>query len=242
MLTGLSDAAAGMTASRQAYELISENLAHLSVPGYRRHEISMEAVLDEQTSTERQHLSGPQIAETATDFTSGPLQYTTNPTDVAVLGEGFFAVRGPNGEELYTRNGAFSLNGEGQLVTQAGMPVLGGSGPISLGTDASTQTLEIDASGNVTVGAQSVGKLKLVTFADTSLLRRVGSTLFGAAPNQAPTTEGVSIQQGVREMANVSAVTELVSLVTAMRHYEAAQRAMKAINEAIQHNTTPGNG
>lgn len=240
MLTGFYDAAQGMESSRLAYEMIAENLAHLGVPGYRRHEIAFESVPgDINLDLGRIHEEGPRMRTASTDFTPGPLQQTSATLDVAVMGKGFFAVEGPQGEELYTRNGAFSRDADGNLTTQTGLKVIGDGGPITIPPEVSTQAIFIDSEGNLNAKGQSIGKLKLVGFGDTSLLQRVGTTLFRATPGLRPNSDTITVQQGVREMANVSAVTELVNMVSAMRHYEAAQRALKALNDAVQQNTTP---
>jgi flagellar basal-body rod protein FlgF len=237
MLRGIQAAASGMDAATEAHSIISRNLAHVSVPGYRRVVIPF-ATLDvanpEALSTEdATETIGTQPGKLTTDFSQGVLSQTGNPLDVALTGDGFFVVEGPNGP-LYTRCGAFMLDAEQQLVTADGLPVMGQSGPIQVPAGASVQQIQISPEGVIRAGREEVGRLNVTKFADPQLLQSVGASLFYAPPQAQPTASDALVVQGSRELSNVSAVSELVNLITAQRHYEASQRTLSAIDRTMQ--------
>lgn len=240
MLTGIYSAATAMQRAQQRHEVVARNLAHVNVPGYRR------AMLPQQTfeaslSAARQqraafdslgtHSDGVQF-----DFSSGLMKQTGRPLDVAIQGEGFFAVQGPQGE-LYTRSGAFQVNSEGRIVTSDGLPVAAESGDLRLPPDSSPSQLLIKQDGTATVNGASIGRLKVVQFEDPSQLQLRGATLFAVPVDVSPESSDAVIVQGTRELSNVNAVTELVSMISAQREHDAAQRAMNSIAEAIEHHT-----
>lgn len=237
MLRGIQAAASGMDAATEAHSIISRNLAHVSVPGYRRVvipfatlDVANPAALSAEDSIET---VGTQPGRIATDFTQGVLSQTGNPLDVALTGDGFFVVEGPNGP-LYTRSGAFMLNAEQQLVTADGLPVTGQSGAIQVPLGASVQRLEISSDGTIRSGREEVGRLKIVKFDNPQLLESVGASLFEAPAQAQPGASTAQVIQGSRELSNVSAVSELVNLIAAQRHYEASQRTMTALDRAMQ--------
>ena len=139
MLRGIYAAAAGMINQRERLDVISNNLANISTTAYKRsqpvsrgfYQIFAEEVVRFPSLRGSQAVpgGGSTLDATADDFSPGPLVDTGNPLDVAIDGPGFFVVRAPAGER-YTRAGNFSLNPEGQLVTQNGEPVLGEQGAI----------------------------------------------------------------------------------------------------------------
>jgi len=188
---------------------------------------------------------GTHVEGIKTDFSPGSLQKTGRPLDLALSGDGFFVLDGPDGP-LYTRNGVFHIDAQNQLVTATGLVVQGEGGPITLPAETSLGQIYIGKDGTVRVSdgaeSQEQGKLQLVSFTDTHVLMPVGTTAF-AAPPGTPTQEAEAVvAQGTRESSNVSAVTELVELIGASRYFEASQRAMRTIADAVQNNTDPNTG
>jgi flagellar basal-body rod protein FlgF len=233
MLRGLYAAATGMEAAANSHEVTSRNLAHASVPGFRKMLSTFEAMRNPHADTQEENLAGTEVKTPTFDFTSGPLNRTGSPLDLALEGEGFFVVEGPNGP-LYTRSGTFELNGEGQLITPDGLPVMSGSGAITIPPDTPLSEVVIGADGTVRVGREELGKIDIRSFDDPQSLRSVGATLFEAPPELTAQPSEARVMQGVREMANVSAVSELVNLIAAQRHYEMSQRAVVAMDRAAQ--------
>jgi flagellar basal-body rod protein FlgF len=183
---------------------------------------------------------GTRVAGQYTSFTPGPMQSTGNPFDLALTGDNaFFVLDGPGGQ-VFTRNGVFQLNAQGQLQSASGMAVRALSGKITV--PQGTQKITIGSDGTVYGNGVSLGQLQIAQFPQPgNVLQRVGTTLFsGPTPRQqgqaVPTFQ---VQQGYRENSNVEAVNEMVSMITGMRHYEAAERALRALGEAVGQNTRP---
>lgn len=242
MLSGMYSAATALDAAATQHEVISRNLAFAHLPGYRRSVAvfpSFEAVLQqaaEQGATV-QEVWGVAPPEVMTDFTPGAVQHTGRKLDFAIHGDGFFVVDGPDGP-LYTRDGVFQLNADGELVTADGLLVQGEAGPIIFPPNAFIADLTVARDGTMSVGEIPIGQLRLVNFNNPAGLQFAGGSLFdggGLSPQPAEAT----VQHEARELSNVSAVEELVRMITGMRHYEAAQRALTSIDDAVQQNTTP---
>lgn len=242
MLAGLYSAATGMNAAAEQHEIIARNLAHASVPGYRREIMvsqTFEAALNSELPPPSGHEAwGVQTLESVTDFGQGPLQRTEQPLDVALDGPGFFTVMGPNDIPLYTRNGGFQRSETGELVTAEGFRVQGSNGPITIPPNVALNQITIGLDGSVRGNKTEFGKLEIVEFLEPEKLRPVGATMFQAEDLETePSTARVI--QGARELSNVSAVEELIAMLVGMRHYEASQRALRTISDAVGQNTNP---
>lgn len=236
MIPGLYSAATAMDAANRRQEVVSENLANLQMPGYRRRmmpQSSFDTVMQPMQGIYSSNLLGTIPNDTQFDFTQGHIEETKLKLDVALNGEGFFTVQGPDGP-LYTRSGAFHLDPEGTLVNVDGMPILGTGGPIQIPDGTTASQIEIAKDGNIYAGDQQVGQLALVQFADNNVLSAVGASLFSSSPEAVPTTSAAEVLQGQLEMANTSSVTELINLIAVSRQRDAAQKALTTIAEVIQ--------
>jgi len=158
------------------------------------------------------------------DFTSGPSEETKNPLDVAIEGSGFLVVQTAAGER-YTRDGGLQINVQGQLVTAAGDPVLGTSGPIVF--QPTDKDVSISPDGTVTVIAGTNrtdavrGKLRVVNFADPQRLQKEGTNLFSAAAGTAARPDTTSrVRQGFIEKSNVSSLAEMSRMIEVTRTYQ----------------------
>ena len=229
MLRGLYSAASAMEVTSRNQEIVAENLAHAVTPGYRRQghifEVVNQGIND---NTPPRDLSDPR---TFSHFESGPMQQTGNPFDLAIVGNGFFVLDGPNGP-VYTRNGAFGLSPTGALVSHGGQFRVSG---VNLPPTASRISIGVD--GTVTADGANVGQVQVATFARPEALRRVGTTLFQGDGPQSPPPGTVRVEQGFREGSNVQPVQEMVAMMLGLRHYEAAEKAMRALSDAIAQNT-----
>lgn len=242
MLAGLYSAATGMNAAAEQHEIIARNLAHASVPGYRREIMvsqTFEAALNSEMPPPSGHEAwGVETMDVVTDFGQGPLQRTEQPLDLAIDGQGFFTVMGPDDTPLYTRNGGFQRNETGELVTAEGFVVQGQGGPITIPPDVALNQISIGLDGGVRGKGAEYGKIDIVEFVEPEKLRPVGSTMFQSDDLETQESTGRVIQ-GSREMSNVSAVEELIAMLVGMRHYEASQRALRSISDAVGQNTNP---
>jgi flagellar basal body rod protein FlgG len=260
MISGLYSAATALDNAIANQDAVAENLAHANVPGYRRRGLifgTFEQQLQEATaqlatpvppfqprtveaaaeSPAAQSLFGAQPLLGFTGFEPGQLQHTGNPLDVAATGSTFFVVEGPSGT-LYTRNGTFRLNEQNQLETTGGLRVRGQGGSITLPPDASR--IAITPDGRVLADNVEIDRLTLANFDDPRVLQRAGTSVFqGPASPPEPEPGTARIEQGYRESSNVQVVNEMVAMLAGLRHYEAADRALRSISEAVALTTRP---
>jgi len=239
MLNGLYSAGSAMDAASRRHEVISQNLAHAQMPGYRRQAVmhsSRETQFDEALRDAVQFEShGVTSDRISTDFTPGTMERTGHPLDMAIQGSGFFVVQGPQGP-LYTRNGAFQLDHEGRLVTSDQLAVQGTNGEIVLPPNTPISSLQVGSDGTLYANATEIGKLQIVNFSNPQDLEPQGITLYAAPSDMPPQEVAATVFQNMRERSNVSPIQELVDLIAAQRQQEAAQRSMIAISDAVSKN------
>jgi flagellar basal-body rod protein FlgF len=165
------------------------------------------------------------------DMRQGPIAMTGNPFDVAIEGDGFFMVEGPDGP-LYTRDGAFSITGEGRVVTADGRAVLN-SGGAPIVFDPQGESPAIGRDGAITVAGVEVGRIGVVSFTAPGALSKVGDNLWDAQDQPPGEFEGV-VLQGALEGSNVRPVIELTRLIEISRAYQSAARIVSNADELRQ--------
>lgn len=216
---------------RQQMDVVANNIANASTPGFKAEMMLMtEVELPAERGTE---LSYVQDFATARDFTAGPLRATGNDLDLAIQGNGFFAVQTPDGVR-YTRVGRFQLDANGTLVTSQGYPVLAGGGPVTINPDDGPVHVAEDGSISTdrAIGGQQqqvAGKLDLVDFADRDTLKPAPDNLFVAEGQ--PIAATGKIAQGMLEDSNVRPILEMTNLIQVTRNYQAMQRFMDSEHE-----------
>jgi flagellar basal-body rod protein FlgF len=243
MNVSLYSAASAMNANLRWQEIIAENLAASSVPGFKKQEMTVTGVQPGgQTAVNASGAAEPQFvlpcAVVSTDFSPGQFRYTGLNTDVGIDGPGFFEVQLPDGNVAYTRDGEFRLDGQGRLVTKQGFEVLGEGGPIQLDLalgGSLMESLSIAPGGEVAQAGELRGRLRVLEFNQPALLQPVGGGLFLAQqPGLTETGDPAStLRQRWLEQANTSPVTEMASLLTAMRAFEANQRVVQLQDERM---------
>jgi flagellar basal body rod protein FlgG len=240
MISGLYNAASGLNASLLNQDVIAANLASADIPGFRRSLVSFASFGGAPGQAGGSSLgaavsAGDDGTLVQTDFTLGALQRTGNPLDVAIVGDGFFVLQGAEGP-LYTRNGVFHLNEQGQIASGNGLTVQGSGGPITVPKEVALSQVRIMADGTVSADGVQFGKLDIVDFKDKNVLTPAGTTSFSSSNPRAATSVNTAVEQGSREMSNVIAVEELTRMIVGMRHYEASQKALSSLSTAIQQN------
>ena len=212
------------------FESVTNNLANASTIGFKEEYLRSIAQTDTVNQQENQVSSG----NLNINMTQGMIQQTGNALDVALDGDGFFAVQTKDGES-YTRKGNFHLNKNGEIVTSAGEPVLGDRGPIV----ARGKNIQIDQQGLVTVDGGQVGKLKIVTFDQPKMLERAGNGVYSA-----PAAAGVKIKDSPQiisnsvELSNVNAVQQMVTMIEIQRTMETYQKLIQTITDQDKISTT----
>lgn len=177
-----------------------------------------------------------------TDFKSGSMVSTGNSLDVAIQGDGFFAVLDKNGTEAYTRAGNFKLTETGMLTTGAGLPVLGDGGPVTI---PPASKIDITSDGTISIvpiGAENnatavIGRLKLVKPDLTNMQKSESGLLVQKNAQPAEADASVSLVSGVVESSNVNAISEMVNMISLSRQYEMQVKLMKKAEEMDQSST-----
>lgn len=238
MLAGLYSAATGINVAERNQEVIARNLANVNRAGYRRSVLSFQTFENAMgalgaSGVER---GGSTVASEAIDFSPGAIERTGRSLDVALDGDGFLVLDGPQGP-LLTRGGVMYVGDGGTLIASNGMEVLGDSGPITIPPEVNPEQLTISPEGDIISGQNPIAKLRLQTVADKSKLTQVGEAMFRADPSALTTADGVVVHQGSRERSNVAATSELVRMIVGMRHHEASQRALRSIEDSLAQHT-----
>jgi len=232
MSQGLYEGVAAMRTAERRMDAITSNLANLGVNGFKRRSVatnSFDAVL--RGRVERQLGT-----RTVVDHSQGTLVQSDGEYDLALAGAGFFAVETERGE-AYTRNGQFHVDDAGVLQTVEGYPVAwqGTRGTLQP-TGAEVQ---VDPEGNVSQGGQTVGQLRLANFARASDLYQDRSGYYRAPRGAEEIPHEAAVRQGMLESANVNAVDEMVSMISAQRSFESATRLMQMIDQTYRRLTSP---
>lgn len=168
----------------------------------------------------------------ASDLTQGYIMTTNNDLDVAIQGDGWFAVQTPDGGEAYTRSGEFRRDLDGLLVTSDGLPVMGDGGPIQL---PEFETIVIGSDGSISIkgvgenplGVALVDRLKLVNPDKAALEKREDGLFHLRDGGEADADAGVSVLHGALEGSNVNPVSELTAVIAASRLFEMNVKMME---------------
>lgn len=248
MIDALYISASGLRSEQRQIDVISNNVANMQTPGFKRGRVnfvevataSMGASPSQTAETSRGN--GTRILSTSTLFTPGELRMSRNTFDIAISGAGFFELEAEDGSLVYTRDGQFRVDTDGNLATVHGLPLARG---IQIPADA-TDVL-VAANGEVTAllagdaERSALGTLELATFAAPDMLVSIGDNRFtasestGAASYGQPGDAGFGqVQQGFVEMANVEMIDEMSALVMAQRAYQLNARVLQASDQILE--------
>ena len=215
-------------AAFRSMDVIANNIANASTPGYKRESAKFEELVQQVKPSETQKgtstLSFVKDAGVVRDLSGGRLENTGARYDLAINGDGYFAVQTAAGER-YTRNGHFTLNADGNIVTETGDQVLGDGGPIAITADDGD--VAIGADGTISGKNGQIGKLRLVDFADPRSLQKQGDSLYSTTQTANAAT-GAVLAQGMLEGSNVQPVLEISRMIEVMRSYEATSSLEKS--------------
>ena len=255
MMRSLWISKTGMEAQQTQLDHISNNLANSGTNGYKRSHAVFEdlmyqtlrqsgAASSEQTAlpTGLQVGLGTRAVATSRQFSQGALQQSSNPLDVAIKGSGFFQIQLPDGTTGYSRDGAFQVSAQGQLVTSNGYTVQPG-----ITIPANAQSVTIAADGTISAALpgqaapQTLGQLQLASFVNPAGLEPRGQNLYAESaasgtPNAgAPDSNGLgALAQGFVEGSNVNVVEELVAMIQTQRAYELNSKAIQTSDQMLQ--------
>jgi flagellar basal-body rod protein FlgF len=218
-------------AAYRSMDVIANNIANVSTPGFKRESAKFEEYVSRVRPAEgrsgAQAVSFVKDAGTTRDISQGNIQSTGAPLDMALNGKGFFTVATPQGER-YTRDGHFSLDQDGRIVTSDGYAVQGEGGAITVTpTDGEIHVAADGTISSVVNGTlNQLGKLRLTDFADPRGLTKEGGNLYAAGQPGIPAT--ATLVQGSLESSNVQPVLEISKMIEVMRAYEATATLSKS--------------
>lgn len=258
-MKSLQIAATGMMAQEMNVEVISNNLANMRTTGYKRSRAEFQDLLyqdlrrvgssssDAGTTvpTGIQLGFGVKTGATSRIMSQGNLTNTEKELDVAIRGEGFFAINLPNGQTAYSRDGSFELDDQGRLVTLDGYEV---QPNITIPDNARNITINREGTVEVLVDDQTlpqeVGQLELARFTNKAGLKAMGDNLYMETASSGPPTLGApgdpgygDVLQKYLESANVNPVKEISDLIAAQRAYEMNARVISASDEMMSSTT-----
>ncbi|MBX3045308.1 MAG: flagellar basal-body rod protein FlgG [Candidatus Kapabacteria bacterium] len=250
----LRTASTGLAAQQRYVEIISNNLSNINTTGYKKSRPEFQDLLYEtlkpagnstnsgaEPLNEVQIGSGTELVATKKLFMQGDIKSTENPLDIAINGEGFFVLRRPDNSFVYTRDGSFLLNRNGQVVNSQGHFLEPG---INIPNDAVQINMSRDGIVSVVVDGstdeQTLGQIELARFINPGGLRSLGGNLFTETPaSGVPLLEipgavntGEIIQAHL-ESSNVDIVEEMVNMINAQRAYELNSKSVRTADEIL---------
>ncbi len=229
MERGVYATATGMITAQRAMDLIANNLANVSTNGFKRDGLAFNDALVREMAVGDKSIgslgSGASVQSTFTDFSVGSLSESGNPFDLAILGEkGLFGIQTDAGVR-YTRDGAFAVNANRQLITKDGYPVLDDQGKqITL----EAGQISIQADGTIQIDGEAKGKIGV--FDVTGLSKEGGNRFTATSANPMQAT----IKSGAIETSNVNAVDAMVQMIQLSRLFEMSQRSIISQDELSQ--------
>lgn len=274
MMRSLWTAASGMRAQQVNVDTIANNIANVNTTGYKSQEASFKSLLYQNlqsTSTNNAGDLKPVAAEVGLGsrvsaitsiFEQGNLLASDNVFSMAIEGDGFFSVRGEDGQIYYTRDGNFNISpvqGGNMLVTADGLPLLDQNGnTIIIPSEYNAANLEVQPDGRLTfrdgegnllnlMGTDANGNqynqtIGLFQFSNPAGLSHEGNNYFGVTPASGdpmnefnnPNLVGSKVHQKYIEGSNVDVANEVVNLIVAQRAYEMNSKAIQASDEMMQ--------
>jgi flagellar basal-body rod protein FlgG len=258
MNIALWSAKTGLDAQNTQMAIIANNLANANTTGFKSdraafqdlmyqnvRQVGAQSTQNTQYSTGLTLGTGVRIVATQKNYAQGSVTQTNGPLDLSVSGRGFFQITMPDGTLAYTRDGSFTLDNQGNVVTASGYPL-----SPALTVPVGTQSITVGTDGVVTALSAAnkttqIGQVQLADFVNEEGMSPTGNNLLiesaasGAPQTGTPGTNGLgSVQQGSLETSNVNTVTELVNMIECQRAYEMNSKAITTTDQMLQYLTT----
>lgn len=250
MVKGLYTAWTGMIQQEHRMDVLTNNLANADTNGYKKEGATSKSFdsllaykIKDNTEDGRlskrigTHYPGVKIGEGYTDFSQGAIKETGNTYDLALNGSGFFEIeytdKSGNTSVKYSRDGNFTVDDQGYLVTQDGDHVLNAEGKY-VQVDNLAGTTEINSSGQIIQDGLVVDTISVVDFEDYNFLSRFGENMFDAVDGATQKEAEASIYAGFIETSNISVVSEMVDMITVSRAYETNQKMITTVDGTLE--------
>lgn len=241
MVRGLYTAYTGMLNEQKRLDIISNNLANSATVGYKEENVTSRSFKDYMAVKIRdgsnafidEHIGtfnpGVKIGETYMDWGQGSLRETGNTYDLAIEGNGFFTMRVTdtqgNSSIKYTRCGTFKCTADGYIVDANGNHLQGSGGDIQVPVDAKEIVIKND--GSIFADGVLTDTVQITDFEDYNYLELYGDNMYNAVDGATIIDSAAAIQQGYTEQSNVNVISEMVSMITITRAYEAGQKMIR---------------
>jgi flagellar basal-body rod protein FlgF len=233
MIKGIYTSEASMRPKMTRMEVIANNLANINSTGFKKDRVFVEMLnrSGAASSDSRDDLTGVTVRK-AVDFTQGSLQPTGNTFDLAIEGNGFFAVETPKGMRL-TRNGHFRLNADGSLVTAEGFAVQGENGAVVIPNMDKRQAanLTVNEAGEILADKEPLAQLRIVNVAAPDQLAKDHEALFTTTEGQLALTvprDQIHVRQGFLEESNVEGLQEMIAMIELSRGFDTDQKIIQS--------------
>lgn len=241
MLYGMYVSAAGALANSYRQDVIANNLANVETVAFKRDLALFQARRTEaQASGQRTYTTamlegvggGIFALPTYTDFSPASLKETGSDYDLALTGKGFFQVQ-KGSEIFYTRDGRFTHDENNQLVTiSENLPVLDDAGrPIVV--DPNLDGFVVDESGFISQGGNAIGRLGIVDFDDTTVLRKQGQNLYFSDEGVRGRSIGANVKQGALEQSSVDEIKQLIEMIKTQRLFQTNVNALQVQDQTL---------
>jgi flagellar basal body rod protein FlgG len=231
MIRALYTAASGMMVEARKLDLTAGNLYNAQSPGFKGNRVlrAAQPPTAPNLPTDVQTLFVGQFV----DPSAGPVRPTGKDLDLALEGNGFFALQTPGGV-AYTRDGRFRRGADGVVQDATGNPLLGEDGPIRFPEKARSDALvEVDRDGSFRVDGKTVGRLLLQDFPRFRGLQAAGASLFYPTGATAPTPASGKVIQKAVEQANVQSVAEMSRMIESLRAFESYQKVVQTVMDEL---------
>lgn len=217
-------------------DVVSNNMANMNTSGYKQDDAVFSSYLAQTKGGEgmaKQPLYFTQDYGVYQNFSEGMIAETGNTFDLAIKGDGFFAIGTAQGER-YTRKGQFSLNADGQLITNDGQTVLSENNEPFFFAPGEKE-ITISENGEVSTENGIIGRLKIVSFEDNQKLLKVADTMFENVNGNGMIVGGnnAEVLQGALEKSNVNSIGEMTKLVNLQRSYEYVQQMIDEEHDRV---------
>lgn len=224
-------------ALRRRLDVVANNMANASTVGFKREQPQFHEFVEQMPDAEvpdARNTSYVLDYGTVHDTTPGSFQPTGNPLDVMIEGNGYLTVEGENGQSLYTRAGSLKVSSEGELVTPAGLRVLGeGEQPIRVPLDQAA-ALAIAADGSITGPAGQLGRLAITRFGNEGSVKPLGNNLFSGQGGEPVPAAEIRVRAGGLESSNVQPIAETTTMIEVLRAYQTSQKLSESMNDLRQ--------
>ncbi len=217
---------------RRELDIVANNIANADTTGFKVEQLLVGTEVGQRARNDAIKPSASFVLDNGVgrDFGQGALKQTGRTLDFGIEGEGAFFTVNDGKSDAYTRDGAFTLDPEGKLVTKAGAAVQGDGGDIIL--DPARGAVTVGEDGTISQGGQLVGRLTLARFETLSVLSKDGDGLYRNRSNAAPIdATGAKIRQGSLEGSNVNPLVEITNMIEISRAYERATKMIESVND-----------